>query len=78
MGGQRYPITCPGCGAKHEIEKSMAQELGLHHLGSAICPDCRMVIHCTYLPESDQMSVEPLNDYVERRKSESSEREVSP
>lgn len=76
MGGQRYPITCPGCGAKHEIEKSMAQELGLHHLGSCVCPDCKTVIHCTFLTESGQMSVESLKDYVERRRSELGKREV--
>lgn len=78
---QRYPITCPGCGSKLEIGKSIFHEWGMNDLGACVCPECKMAIHCTYVPESDSMSVETYHDWVERRQSDlvkNKESEVGP
>jgi len=70
---KRYPIVCPGCGAQHDIAKSIFQEtFGMYDLGSCICPKCKMHIHCSYIPESDRMEVVPYSEWWEHYKSDPS------
>lgn len=62
---ERYPGTCPKCGQKMFICKSIAMVMGIN-TGTGTCRACGLFMHIEFNSESKSMELEPFDRYVDR------------
>ena len=58
-----YPGTCPKCGARIFIGKSIMMEQGVN-IGQGKCPRCRTLHHIQFNEENQRMDLTPLEEYL--------------
>lgn len=76
---KRYPITCPYCKNEVYAKRSIGHMMGVWGAGSGVCVKCSRQMHLTYIPETDKMAAEPMEDWIKRIDKEirESERETA-
>lgn len=60
----KYPFTCPECGAEQVAEPSMLMGMGINE-GHGSCLKCHEFLHLEIIP-GGQMKAVPWEDYVEQ------------